>query len=248
MDAVLGLAFTRTGPLLYPLFGTMLGWLGVALTGSDTSSNVLFGNLQKITAEKLGLSPILMASANTTGGVMGKMIDAQSIVVAAAATGEGGREGELLREGPLAQRGPGPARRGSSSGSMPASSTSTPGPWWRRPQLDEKTQRNPLRSTSLGSRPLLEVAAPDPRRIRSPGVFRDQFPSPKKRKRSRMGLPSSKGVPAADRPQPTLERGQWPFSSNQWFRRTCTQGAICGDRSSRSCPNHWMGGLGVTRA
>jgi lactate permease len=98
MDAVLGLAFTRTGPILYPLFGTMLGWLGVALTGSDTSSNVLFGNLQKITAEKLGLSPILMASANTTGGVMGKMIDAQSIVVAAAATGEGGREGELLRK------------------------------------------------------------------------------------------------------------------------------------------------------
>jgi lactate permease len=97
MDAVLGLAFTRTGPHLYPIFGTLLGWLGVALTGSDTSSNVLFGNLQKITAEKLGLDPILMASANTTGGVMGKMIDAQSIVVAAAATGEGGREGELLR-------------------------------------------------------------------------------------------------------------------------------------------------------
>ena len=90
MDAVLGLAFTRTGPLLYPIFGTLLGWLGVALTGSDTSSNVLFGNLQKITATKLGLDPILMASANTTGGVMGKMIDAQSIVVAAAATGEGG--------------------------------------------------------------------------------------------------------------------------------------------------------------
>ena len=97
MDAVLGLAFTRTGPLLYPIFGTLLGWLGVALTGSDTSSNVLFGNLQKITALKLGLDPILMASANSTGGVMGKMIDAQSIVVAAAATGEGGREGELLR-------------------------------------------------------------------------------------------------------------------------------------------------------
>jgi lactate permease len=97
MDAVLGLAFTRTGPVLYPIFGTMLGWLGVALTGSDTSSNVLFGNLQKITAGKLGLNPVLMASANTTGGVMGKMIDAQSIVVAAAATGEGGREGELLR-------------------------------------------------------------------------------------------------------------------------------------------------------
>jgi lactate permease len=97
MDAVLGLAFTRTGPLIYPIFGTLLGWLGVALTGSDTSSNVLFGDLQKITATKLGLDPVLMASANSTGGVMGKMIDAQSIVVAAAATGEGGREGELLR-------------------------------------------------------------------------------------------------------------------------------------------------------
>jgi lactate permease len=97
MDAVLGLAFTRTGPRLYPLFGTLLGWLGVALTGSDTSSNVLFGNLQKITAQKLGLNPILMSAANSTGGVMGKMIDAQSIVVAAAATGEGGREGDILR-------------------------------------------------------------------------------------------------------------------------------------------------------
>ena len=97
MDAVLGLAFTRTGPILYPIFGTLLGWLGVALTGSDTSSNVLFGNLQKITATKLGLDPILMAAANSTGGVMGKMIDAQSIVVAAAATGEPGREGEILR-------------------------------------------------------------------------------------------------------------------------------------------------------
>ena len=97
MDAVLGLAFTRTGRGLYPIFGTLLGWLGVALTGSDTSSNVLFGNLQKITAIKLQLDPVLMASANSTGGVMGKMIDSQSIVVAAAATGEGGREGELLR-------------------------------------------------------------------------------------------------------------------------------------------------------
>jgi lactate permease len=97
MDAVLGLAFTRTGRGLYPVFGTLLGWLGVALTGSDTSSNVLFGNLQKITAEKLGLNPVLMATANSTGGVMGKMIDAQSIVVAAAATGEGGHEGHLLR-------------------------------------------------------------------------------------------------------------------------------------------------------
>src|SRR6201987_4684193 len=97
MDAVLGLAFTRTGQTLYPIFGTLLGWLGVALTGSDTASNVLFGNLQRITAQRLGLNPILMASANTTGGVMGKMIDAQSIVVAAAATGEGGHEGDLLR-------------------------------------------------------------------------------------------------------------------------------------------------------
>jgi lactate permease len=97
MDAVLGLAFTRTGPIVYPIFGTLLGWLGVALTGSDTSSNVLFGNLQKITARKLGLSEVLMTSANTTGGVMGKMIDAQSIVVAAAATGEGGKEGDILR-------------------------------------------------------------------------------------------------------------------------------------------------------
>ncbi len=97
MDAVLGLAFTRTGPWLYPIFGTFLGWLGVALTGSDTSSNVLFGNLQRITSEKLGLNPVLMASANSTGGVMGKMIDAQSIVVAAAATGEDGQEGRILR-------------------------------------------------------------------------------------------------------------------------------------------------------
>jgi lactate permease len=97
MDVVLGLAFTRSGRTLYPIFGALLGWLGVALTGSDTSSNVLFGNLQKFTAQKLNLSPVLMASANTTGGVMGKMIDAQSIVVAAAATGEGGHEGKLLR-------------------------------------------------------------------------------------------------------------------------------------------------------
>lgn len=97
MDAVLGLAFTRTGRGLYPIFGTLLGWLGVALTGSDTSSNVLFGNLQRITATKLNLNPILMAAANSTGGVMGKMIDAQSIVVAAAATGEGGKEGDILR-------------------------------------------------------------------------------------------------------------------------------------------------------
>jgi lactate permease len=97
MDVVLGLAFTQTGRMLYPIFGALLGWLGVALTGSDTSSNILFGNLQKFTAQKLSLDPILMAAANTTGGVMGKMIDAQSIVVAAAATGETGHEGRLLR-------------------------------------------------------------------------------------------------------------------------------------------------------
>jgi lactate permease len=96
LDATLGLAFAHTG-YLYPFFGAMLGWLGVALTGSDTSSNVLFGNLQKITAEQLGLSPVLMASSNSSGGVMGKMIDAQSIVVASTATQWYGHEGEILR-------------------------------------------------------------------------------------------------------------------------------------------------------
>jgi lactate permease len=96
LDATLGLAFARTG-VLYPFFGTMLGWLGVALTGSDTSSNVLFGSLQKISAQQLGLSPVLMASANSAGGVMGKMIDAQSIVVASTATGWYGHEGDILR-------------------------------------------------------------------------------------------------------------------------------------------------------
>jgi lactate permease len=96
MDAVLGLAFTRTG-WLFPFFGTFLGWLGVALTGSDTSSNALFGSLQRITAEQLGLSPILMASANSAGGVMGKMVDAQSIVVSTAATNQVGNEGRILR-------------------------------------------------------------------------------------------------------------------------------------------------------
>src|SRR6267142_1783525 len=96
MDATLGLAFARAG-WLYPFFGTMLGWLGVALTGSDTSSNVLFGSLQKITATQLGLSPILMGAANSSGGVMGKMIDAQSIVVASTATRWYGHEGDILR-------------------------------------------------------------------------------------------------------------------------------------------------------
>ena len=96
MDAILGLAFTRTG-WLYPFFGTFLGWLGVALTGSDTASNVLFGSLQRITAEGLGLSPVLMCSANSAGGVMGKMVDAQSIVVAATASNLVGQEGKILR-------------------------------------------------------------------------------------------------------------------------------------------------------
>ncbi|KRR02534.1 lactate permease [Bradyrhizobium jicamae] len=96
VDATLGLAFAATG-VLYPFFGTLLGWLGVALTGSDTSSNVLFGNLQRITAEQLGLSPVLMAAANSSGGVMGKMIDAQSIVVASTATNWYGHEGSILR-------------------------------------------------------------------------------------------------------------------------------------------------------
>jgi lactate permease len=96
LDATMGLAFARTGAL-YPFFGTMLGWLGVALTGSDTSSNVLFGSLQKITAQQIGVQPALMASANSVGGVMGKMIDAQSIVVASTATQWYGHEGDILR-------------------------------------------------------------------------------------------------------------------------------------------------------
>jgi lactate permease len=96
IDAAMGLAFAQTG-VLYPFFGTLLGWLGVAVTGSDTASNVLFGGLQKVTAEQLGISPVLMASANSAGGVMGKMIDAQSIVVASTATRWFGAEGIILR-------------------------------------------------------------------------------------------------------------------------------------------------------
>src|SRR3989440_130259 len=96
IDATLGLAFAATG-VLYPFFGTLLGWLGVALTGSDTASNVLFGNLQKITSEQLGISSVLMSAANSSGGVMGKMIDAQSIVVASTATNWYGHEGTILR-------------------------------------------------------------------------------------------------------------------------------------------------------
>jgi lactate permease len=96
LDATLGLAFARTGTL-YPFFGTLVGWLGTASTGSDTSSNVLFGSLQKITAQQIGVSPILMASANSTGAVMAKMIAAQSIVVASTATDTYGKEGSILR-------------------------------------------------------------------------------------------------------------------------------------------------------
>ena len=95
-DATMGLAFAHTG-VLYPFFGALLGWLGVALTGSDTASNVLFGGLQRISAEQLQLNPILMAAANSSGGVMGKMIDAQSIVVASTATRWYGHEGDILR-------------------------------------------------------------------------------------------------------------------------------------------------------
>ncbi len=96
MDAVLGLAFTRTG-WFFPFFGTYIGWLGVALTGSDTSSNAIFGGLQHITAEQLNLSPILMCATNSAGGVMGKMVDAQSICVATAATNQVGNEGAIFR-------------------------------------------------------------------------------------------------------------------------------------------------------
>ncbi len=96
MDTVLGLSMTGTG-MLYPFFGTLLGWIGVALTGTDAGSNALFGNLQKVTAEQLGLSPILMGAANSAGGVMGKMIDAQSIVVSSAATQQHGNEAAIFK-------------------------------------------------------------------------------------------------------------------------------------------------------
>jgi lactate permease len=95
-DSTMGLAFASTG-MLFPFFSPLLGWLGVALTGSDTSSNVLFGNLQVVSAQQIGMSPILAAASNSSGGVMGKMIDAQSIVVASVATNQHGKEGEILR-------------------------------------------------------------------------------------------------------------------------------------------------------
>jgi lactate permease len=96
LDAILGLAFARTGAW-YPFFGTVLGWLGVGLTGSDTASNVLFGSLQRLTAQQVGVSPILMSAANSSGGVMGKMVDMQSIVVASTTTRWYGHEWEILR-------------------------------------------------------------------------------------------------------------------------------------------------------
>ena len=95
-DTTLGLAFANTGAF-YPFFGTLMGWIGVAMTGSDTASNVLFGGMQKVAAEQLGLSPNLMGAANSSGGVMGKMIDAQSIVVASTATRWFNHEGDILR-------------------------------------------------------------------------------------------------------------------------------------------------------
>lgn len=97
MDAVMALAMANTGPA-FPFFGTLIGWLGVALTGTDAGSNALFGSLQVITANKLGLDPILMAAANSAGGVMGKMIAAQSVVVATASVGLQGKEGDLFRK------------------------------------------------------------------------------------------------------------------------------------------------------
>jgi lactate permease len=97
LDATMGLAFAGTGKL-FPFFSPLLGWLGVALTGSDTASNVLFGNLQQITARRVGISPLLAAASNSSGGVMGKMIDAQSIVVAGVATDQQGKEGQILRD------------------------------------------------------------------------------------------------------------------------------------------------------
>jgi L-lactate transport len=96
MSSTLGLAFAATG-LLFPFFSPFLGWLGVFLTGSDTSSNALFSNLQKVTAQQISVNPILTIAANTTGGVTGKMISPQSIAVACAAVGLVGQEADLFR-------------------------------------------------------------------------------------------------------------------------------------------------------
>jgi lactate permease len=97
MDATLGMAMSHTGTW-FPFWGTMIGWLGVALSGTDAGSNALFGSFQVVTANKLGLSPILMGAANSAGGVMGKMIAAQSLVIACAVTGQDGKEGLLFRK------------------------------------------------------------------------------------------------------------------------------------------------------
>jgi lactate permease len=96
MDATMGMAMAHTG-VLFPFFGTAIGWLGVALSGTDAGSNALFGSFQAITANKLGISPILMCAANSAGGVMGKMVAAQSLVIACAATGQEGKEGDVFR-------------------------------------------------------------------------------------------------------------------------------------------------------
>jgi lactate permease len=96
MDATMGMALAHTGAA-FPFFGTMIGWLGVALSGTDAGSNALFGSLQVITANKLGVSAILMGAANSAGGVMGKMAAAQSLVIACAVTGQEGQEGALFR-------------------------------------------------------------------------------------------------------------------------------------------------------
>jgi lactate permease len=96
MDATLGMAMSHTG-VAFPFFGTLIGWIGVALSGTDAGSNALFGSFQAITAARLGLSPILMGAANSAGGVMGKMIAAQSLVIAATVTGQEGKEGVIFR-------------------------------------------------------------------------------------------------------------------------------------------------------
>ncbi|WP_028841904.1 L-lactate permease [Thermodesulfobacterium hveragerdense] len=96
MAITLGLAFASTG-FLFPLFSAFLGWLGVFMTGSDTSTNALFGKLQEVTARQIGIDPVLTVATNSSGGVMGKMISPQSIAVATAATGLGGKEGDIFR-------------------------------------------------------------------------------------------------------------------------------------------------------
>ena len=95
-DTTMGLTLAATG-FLFPFFSPLIGWLGVALTGSDTSSNALFGSLQRITSQQLGIDPVLMCAANSAGGVMGKMVDAQSITIATAATAQVGNEGIIFR-------------------------------------------------------------------------------------------------------------------------------------------------------